>query len=83
VWKILIVNGQRRYFMLNVSANAHGFIPIFFGQPIEDGLDFQTKSFATNVTDMQDIASCHVERLSSQASEDLLATEFSTTLYRI
>jgi hypothetical protein len=32
-------------------------IPIFFGQPIEDGLDYQTKSFASNVFDMQDIAS--------------------------
>jgi hypothetical protein len=56
VWKFLIVNGQVILYAERLS-NAHGFIPIFFGQPIEDGLDFQTKSFATNVTDMQDIAS--------------------------
>lgn len=56
VWKFLIVNGQVVIYGERCS-NAHGFIPIFFGQPIEDGLDFQTKSFATNVTDMQDIAS--------------------------
>lgn len=56
VWKFYIVNGQVVLYGERLS-NAHGFIPIFFGQPIEDGLDFQTKSFATNVTDMQDIAS--------------------------
>ena len=39
---------------------AHNFIPIFFGQPLEDGLQYQTKSFATNVTDMQDVASAMV-----------------------
>lgn len=56
VWKFIIVNGQVILYGERCT-NAHGFIPIFFGQPIEDGLDFQTKSFATNVTDMQDIAS--------------------------
>lgn len=56
VWKFYIVNGQVVLYGERLS-NAHGYIPIFFGQPLEDGLDFQTKSFATNVTDMQDIAS--------------------------
>lgn len=56
VWKFIIVNGQ---VVLHASrlSNAHGWIPIFFGQPLEDGLDYQTKSFASNVTDMQDVAS--------------------------
>lgn len=56
VWKFIIVNGQVVVYAERQS-NAHNFIPIFFGQPIEDGLDYQTKSFASNVTDMQDIAS--------------------------
>jgi hypothetical protein len=56
VWKFILVNGQVVLFAEKQS-NAHNFIPIFFGQPIEDGLDYQTKSFATNVGDLQDIAS--------------------------
>lgn len=59
VWKFIIVNGQVIAYAERCT-NAHNFIPIFFGQPIEDGLDFQTKSFATNVTDMQDVASAMV-----------------------
>lgn len=56
VWKFIIVNGTVILTAERMS-NAHNWIPIFFGQPIEDGLDFQTKSFAQNVGDMQDVAS--------------------------
>jgi len=56
VWKFIIVNGQVVLFAER-QTNVHNYIPMFFGQPIEDGLDFQTKSFASNVMDMQDIAS--------------------------
>jgi hypothetical protein len=56
VWKFLIVNGSVVIYAERMS-NAHNFIPIFFGQPLEDGLDYQTKSFANNVEDMQDVAS--------------------------
>lgn len=56
VWKFIIINGQVVVVAERLS-NAHNFIPIFFGQPLEDGLDFQAKSFAQNVTDMQAIAS--------------------------
>ena len=59
VWKIIIVNGKVVLF-LERQSNAHNHIPIYFGQPIEDGLDFQTKSFASNVQDMQDVASALV-----------------------
>lgn len=56
VWKFIIVNGSVVAYAER-QPNAHNLIPIFFGQPIEDGLDFQTKSFATNVRDFQDLAS--------------------------
>lgn len=56
VWKIKIINGQV-VLLMERCTNAHNFIPIFFGQPLEDGLDFQTKSFASNVADFQDVAS--------------------------
>lgn len=56
VWKFKIVNGQVVLFAERQS-NVHNLIPIFYGQPLEDGLDFQTKSFAQNVCSLQDIAS--------------------------
>lgn len=56
VWKFVIVNGSVVLTAERLT-NLHNFIPIFFCQPIDDGLDYQTKSFASNVTDMQEIAS--------------------------
>lgn len=56
VWKLIIVNGQVILCCERLTA-AHDWIPIFFGQPLEDGLDFQTKSFASNVADLQSVAS--------------------------
>lgn len=56
IWKLIIINGQVVVFAEQQS-DAHNFLPIFFGQPLEDGLDWQTKSFAQNVFDMQDVAS--------------------------
>lgn len=55
IFKWRVVNGSVILSIERLS-NAHNFIPCFFGQPLEDGLDFQTKSFAANVMDMQDIA---------------------------
>jgi hypothetical protein len=56
VWRFIIVNGTTVLHAKRMS-NVHGWIPMFFGQPLEDGLDYQTKSFASNVSDMQAIAS--------------------------
>lgn len=56
VWKFYIVNGQVALYAERLT-NAHDNIPIIFGQPIEDGLNYQTKSFAQNVMPMQDIGS--------------------------
>lgn len=56
VWKFIIVNG-RVVLSAERLTNIHRYIPIFFGQPINDGLEYQTKSFATNVNDMQEVAS--------------------------
>jgi hypothetical protein len=56
VWKFYIVNGSVVLMAARLS-NVHNKIPMFFGQPISDGLDYQTKSFAQNVTPMQEAAS--------------------------
>jgi hypothetical protein len=55
VWKFIIINGQVILYAER-QPNVHNWIPIFFGQPLEDGLDYQTKSFAANVQDMQAVA---------------------------
>lgn len=56
VWRLVIVNGQVVVECRRMD-NAHNLIPILVGQPLEDGLRFQTKSFAQNVIPMQEIAS--------------------------
>jgi len=56
VWKLTIVNAEV-VLQIERQTNAHDWLPIFFGQPNEDGLDYQTKSFAQNVQPEQDIAS--------------------------
>ena len=55
VWRFVIINGSV-VLLAERQSNAHSMIPIFFGQPISDGLDYQTKSFAQNVVPMQEVA---------------------------
>lgn len=59
VWKFIIINGTVVLIAERLS-NFHPYLPILFGQPLEDGLDFQTKSFADNVTPMQEVASAMI-----------------------
>lgn len=54
VWKFIIVNNSVLLYAER-QTNAHGFLPILIGQPGEDGLDYQTKSLATNVQPIQEI----------------------------
>jgi hypothetical protein len=56
IWKIITVNDAHIVY-LERQTNAHNYLPIIFGQPIEDGLNLQTKSFAQKQIPMQDIAS--------------------------
>ena len=56
VWKFVIVNFQVIIYAER-QTNAHGYIPILFGQPLEDGLQYQTKSLAQNVSPIQSIVS--------------------------
>jgi hypothetical protein len=59
VWKFIIVNHQVLIYAER-QTNAHGFLPVLFGQANEDGLGFQTKSHADNAKPFQDIASALV-----------------------
>ena len=56
VWKFIIINGQTLIYAER-QTNAHGLLPILVAQPNEDGLGYQTKSLATNVTPIQQITS--------------------------
>jgi hypothetical protein len=56
VWKFVIVNNQVVIYAERLT-NAHGLIPILFGQPLEDGLAYQTKSLADNAQPFQAITS--------------------------
>lgn len=56
IWKFIIVNHQIILYAER-QTNAHGWIPILFGQPLEDGLGAQTKSLAQNVAPIQSVSS--------------------------
>ena len=56
VWKFVYVNHSVLIYAER-QTNAHGDLPILFGQPLEDGLSYQTKSLATNVQPIQEVTS--------------------------
>lgn len=56
VWKFIIVNHQVIIYAER-QTNAHGWLPIIFGQPLEDGMSNQTKSLAQNVLPIQELSS--------------------------
>jgi hypothetical protein len=56
IFKLIIVN-QKWILFCKRMTNAHNFLPTVFGQPFDDGLGYQAKSFADNVTPYQDMAS--------------------------
>lgn len=52
VWKFILVNGCEVIYAERMT-NAHGLIPIIFGQLTDDGLGYQTKSLLDNVQPFQ------------------------------
>lgn len=56
VWKFYVVNNSVVLYAERLT-NAHGWIPIIFGQPYEDGLGYQTKSMVDDVSPIQDLSS--------------------------
>lgn len=56
VWKFILVNNQVLIYAER-QTNAHNLIPILFGQPLEDGLEYQTKSLANNALPFQQVSS--------------------------
>jgi len=56
IWKFIIINGNVLAYAER-QTDAHNNLPMVFGQPLEDGLNYQTKSFASNGIAFQDMAS--------------------------
>jgi hypothetical protein len=56
VWKFIVINGSVLVYAER-QTNAHGYIPVLFGQPLDDGLGYQTKSLAENALGFQDLTS--------------------------
>lgn len=56
VWKFIIVNGSVVVYAERLT-NAHDMLPITLAQPLDDGLGYQTKSFAQNLAPIQSITS--------------------------
>lgn len=56
IFKFIIVNG-RVVIYAERQTNAHEMLPVLFGQPLEDGLSYQTKSLAVNAKPFQAVSS--------------------------
>jgi hypothetical protein len=56
IWKFVLVNGSVLIYSER-QTNAHDMLPILFGQPLDDGLGYQTKSLAENALGFQDMTS--------------------------
>lgn len=56
IFKLIVVNHEHIIYCER-QTNAHGWIPIFIGQPKEDGLRYQTKSLANDVSPFQYVTS--------------------------
>ncbi|PHQ81772.1 MAG: hypothetical protein COB66_01485, partial [Coxiella sp. (in: Bacteria)] len=59
IYKLIIINHSHIIYA-ELQTNAHGHIPIMVGAPLEDGLDYQTKSLATNGTPFQELATTYM-----------------------
>lgn len=56
IWKFVLVNNSVIIYAER-QTNAHQYLPVVMGQPSEDGLNYQTKSKAQSVVELQQTAS--------------------------
>jgi len=62
IYKLIIVNHEHIIYCER-QTNAHNMLPILIGQPMEDGLRYQTKSLADNVSSFQEVASAYMNSI--------------------
>jgi len=59
IYKLYIVNHEHILYA-ELQTNAHNYLPILCGQPLEDGLGYQTKSLAENAEPFQQLATSYM-----------------------
>jgi len=64
VWKFIIINHSTVIYSER-QTNAHNWLPILVGQPSEDGLDYQTKSLASDAEPFQQVASANMNSITA------------------
>lgn len=62
IYKLIIVNHQHIIYA-EQQTNAHAYLPILIGQPLEDGLSYQTKSLADNGIPFQQTATAYMSSI--------------------
>ena len=62
IYKLIIVNHEIIIYA-ELQTNAHGYLPIIVGQPLEDGLGYQTKSLADNGAPFQQLATAYMSSI--------------------
>lgn len=62
IYKLIIINHSVIIYA-ELQTNAHAYLPILVGQPLEDGLGYQTKSLATNATPFQELSSSYMDSI--------------------
>lgn len=62
IYKLIIVNHQHIIYA-EKQTNAHNYLPILVGQPLEDGLDYQTKSLGENGAPFQELATAYMNSI--------------------
>lgn len=55
IWKLVVVNNMHVLYLERIT-NMHNWLPCVMAQPLEDGLAYQTKSYAMNAETFQDVA---------------------------
>lgn len=64
IYKLIFVNHEHIIYC-EKQTNAHGYLPILAGQPLEDGLAYQTKSLADNGIPFQQLTSAHMNAITA------------------
>jgi hypothetical protein len=62
IYKLLLVNHEHIIYA-ELQTNAHNYLPIMIGSPLEDGLEYQTKSLADNGSPFQSVASAYMNSI--------------------
>ena len=59
IFKVVVINGQHIVYCEQLQ-NKHNYLPIVFGQPLDEGLGYGSKSFTHNLEDLQQIATMFI-----------------------